>query len=682
MSTHPVPPKRPHIHREHGIERDDPYYWLRDRNDPEVLAHLEAENAWTEAALGALTPLRRQLYDEMLSRIQESDQSPPSPSGPWSYYSRTLQGKAYPIYCRRPTVGGDEQILLDVNEVGRDQRYIRMGMIETSPDHQLLAYAVDTKGDERNTIRIRDLSSGLDTGEEIRETASMLAWGNDSRTLWWCAFDSALRTYRVYCHTLGTPQDVLVYEEPDERFRISIERTRSGRFLIINIGNQSTTESRLVPADRPTQTPSVVQPRQTGCKYHVSSAGDLLLVRTNTEEGGSPAINYRLVQRQVRGDGLLGPSVERIAHRADTELIRVEGFATHAVLFERRRGQIGMRVLDISDHSDRTVPLPEVPSVVSPHINFEYDTSRYRYRYESMTTPPTVMELDIASLESVRIHEQPVPNYLRTNYRTERREAEAPDGTKIPISLVYRADLDLYAGPHQTILYGYGAYGITMEPTFSQLRTSLLDRGVIYAIAHVRGGGFLGRDWYEQGKFEHKQNTFTDFIAVARSLIDAKLTSPERLAMWGGSAGGLLVGAVANQASELFRAVVAEVPFVDVVTTMLDTSLPLTCPEWEEWGDPRDERFFRIMYSYSPYDNVKEKPYPDILAIAALNDPRVQYWEPAKWIARLRQRATEGDFLLLTHMSAGHQGRSGRYGMLEDRALVFAWLLSKLSNER
>jgi oligopeptidase B len=670
------------VHLEHGVSREDPFYWLRERDNPAVLAHLQAENAWTDAQLAHLAELRKVLYEEMLGRVQETDTTTPAPWGPWLYYTRTEQGRAYPIHCRRPRGGGDEQVMLDTNELAQPGSYLGMGMVEVSPDHRWLAYAVDLSGAERYTLRIRDLSTGQDTGEQIVDVSGMVVWANDSRTLWWCELDATLRAWQVRRQKLGTETtSSVVFEEPDDRFRLGIRSLRSGRFLAIEIGNQSTSETRLVPADRPHEVPIVVEARRRGVKYSVAQAGDSLFVLTDLGEDGQVggAVNKRLLQRPVLADGIsFGPPVERIAHREHAELLRVDGFATHLVVFEREQGQIGLRVLGVADRSDRTVTLPERPSVIGAGTNLEYDARVFRYSLESLTTPPTVMELDIASLASTRLRERPVPTYDRSRYRSERREAVASDGKRVPISLVYRAELDLKAGPHPTVLYGYGAYGITIDPQFSLVRPSLLDRGVVFAIAHVRGGSFLGRSWYEDGKFERKPNTFTDFVAAARSLVDSGLTSPERLAMWGGSAGGLLVGAVANQAPDLFRAVVAEVPFVDVVTTMLDASLPLTAIEWEEWGDPRDPRFFQIMLGYSPYDNVRPQRYPDIFAVAGLHDPRVQYWEPAKWIARLRERAVSGDFLLKTHLGAGHQGVSGRYGELEERAVIYAWLLEKL----
>lgn len=686
----PIATKRPHVHSEHGVERHDPWYWMRNREDPAVLAHLEAENAWTRERLAPLDPLRKQLYDEMLGRIQETDSSVPAPDGPWEYYRRTEAGRPYSIHCRRPRGGGPEQILLDVNVLGEGKPFIAVATVDTSPDHRILAYSTDFTGAEKYTVRFRDLETGADLPETIENTSGGVAWANDSRTLLWCELDATLRSHKVLRHTLGSPgPDPVVYEERDERFRVAAHRNLSGRYLTIWAGNQSTTETSLLSADQPDGPVQVVFPRRHGAKYRVTDVGTDLFVLTNVGVDGVPgsAVNYRLLQIPF-ADGGLGEGFERLPHRPDAELVDIDGFASHVVVTERDRGQLGLRILDPGssrDHfagepstTERFVPLPEYPCVVEVGTNLEYESQLLRFEYTSLTTPATTFEVDVDSLEIRRLKEQPVRGYDRTRYRTSRVEATAPDGTRVPISLVHSADVDLEKGPHPTILYGYGAYGITMDPAFSPSRVSLLDRGIVFAIAHVRGGGFLGRQWYEDGKFKKKQNTFTDFTTCARLLIDRGVTTPDRFAIWGGSAGGLLVGAVMNQAPELFCAALAAVPFVDIVTTMLDASLPLTAAEWEEWGDPRQKDFFDAMTAYSPYDNVEAKRYPDVFAIAGLNDPRVQYWEPAKWITKLRETATGGDFLLLTHLGAGHQGRSGRYGALEDRALEYAWLLWKL----
>lgn len=688
--TPPLAEKRPHVHVEHGVRREDPWYWLRNREDPAVLAHLGAENAWTTERLAPLEPLRKQLYAEMLGRIQETDSSVPAPEGPWEYYHRTEAGRPYGIHCRRPRGGGPEQILLDVNVLGEGRPFVSVATVDTSPDHRICAYSTDFTGAERYTLRFRDLETGAELPDTIENASGTVAWANDSRTVLWAELDVALRSFRIRRHTLGTEgPDPVVYEETDERFRVIVYRNLSGRYLSIWVGNQATTETSLLSADNPAGPVYTVFPRQRGAKYRVTDVGRDLFVLTNVGVDGVPgsAVNYRLLQIPFGEQGL-GEGFERLPHRPDAELVDIDGFARHVVVTERDRGQLGLRILDPGssrDHlygepstTERWVPLPEVPCVIGVGTNLEYDTEVLRFEYTSLTTPPSTFEIDVDMMDVKKLKEQPVPGYDRTRYRTLRLEATAADGTRIPISVVHSVDVDLAKGPHPTVLYGYGAYGITIDPSFSPSRVSLLDRGVVFAIAHVRGGGFLGRQWYEDGKFLKKPNTFHDFVACAQLLIDRGLTAPDRLAMSGGSAGGLLVGAVMNLAPELFRSVLAAVPFVDIVSTMLDESLPLTAAEWEEWGDPRTPEFFQAMLAYSPYDNVGARAYPDVLAVAGLNDPRVQYWEPAKWVAKLRDRATSGEFLLLTHLGAGHQGRSGRYGALEDRALEYAWLLSTL----
>ncbi|MEQ1504921.1 MAG: S9 family peptidase [Myxococcota bacterium] len=680
----PLAERRPHRHTEHGVDRDDPWYWLREKSEPAVLAHLEAENAFTAHRLAGLDPLRKQLYAEMVGRILETDATVPAPDGPWAYYSRVEAGKPHRIYCRRPRDGGPEQILIDVNALAEGKPYLSLGGLATSPDHRLCAYATDEDGSERHTVRIRDLSTGEDLPDRIVGVGTSLVWANDG-TLLWCALDDTLRSFRVHRHRVGSATDPMtdpvLVEEPDPRYRLFPGRTRSGRFLTFTIGNGDTTEVSIVAADDPAGPRTVVFPRATGAKYQVSHVGrgdrQRLLVTTNVGADGVPgsAVNHRVLEVPIRADGL-GAPIELVAHRDDVEVVGIDGFATFAAVLERDRGQLGFRLLDDAG-GEHVVPIPERPCVIDDDANLEFDTRTFRFDYTSMTSPYTVFAYDLDARSVTRLKEQEVPGYDRTKYRTERLAAIAADGTEIPISIVYRADLPLSAGPHPLVLYGYGSYGITIDPVFSPTRVSLLDRGVVFAIGHVRGGGFLGRSWYEAGKFHHKQRSFTDFVACARHLVAIGATAPEKLAIWGGSAGGLLVGAAINLAPDLFRAALAEVPFVDVLTTMLDASLPLTAGEWAEWGDPRQRAFFDTIRAYSPLDNVAARRYPNLLATAGLNDPRVQYWEPAKWVQKLRATATDGEFLLWVQLT-GHQGKSGRYGALEDRAFVSAWLLDQL----
>ncbi|MEQ1571400.1 MAG: S9 family peptidase [Myxococcota bacterium] len=682
MNAPPVPERRPHFHTEHDLPRPDPWWWLRDREDPAVRAHIEAENRWTEQQLAGTEALRDLLYQEFVGRIQETDSSFPVPHGPYRYYHRTVAGSAYPIYCRS-TPTGAEQILVDVNALAVGQPFTSVRAVDVSPDHALVAYATDFSGQERYTLRFRDPATGLDLPDTLPDASGSVAWASDSRTVWFTTLDAAMRSHRVWRYTLGGGPPTLVLDEPDDGFRLSVSRTRSGRFLRVTAFNASTTETFLAPADAPDATPVSVIGRVRGQRYSVSHAGDSLFIATNVGTDGVPgsAVNLRLVERPLDGR----PEVERIAHRADVELVRVDGFRSHVVLVERDRGQLGLRILGVSDGSDRQVPLPERPCVIDLGSTPEYDAPAVRFDYTSMTTPPTDFDVDLQTLALTRLREHPVPGYDRTRYHTERIEVAASDGVRVPVSIVRRADLG--PGPHPMVLYGYGAYGITVDPTFSTTRVSLLDRGVVYAIAHVRGGGFLGRAWYEAGKFANKPNSFSDFVSCGRALVASGVTAPDRLVAMGGSAGGLLVGAAANLAPDLFRGVLAAVPFVDVLTTMFDTSLPLTIPEFDEWGNPAERAVYDVIRSYSPYDNVGSADglssdsvlpsYPDVFATAGWNDPRVQYWEPVKWIARLRERCS-GEFLLHTELGAGHQGPSGRYGALRHRALEYAWILRAL----
>lgn len=673
MDRPPVALKRPHVHREHGVEREDPWYWLKDRDDPEVIAHLERENAWTEERLAHLAPLRRLLYDEMLSRIQESDESWPVPDGPWEYTSRTEAGLPYRVYCRRPRGGGPEQVILDVNALAEGHAYFSLASLDPSPDHRVLAYQVDTTGQELLALRFRDLTTGRDLPDVVTPTGPGVAWANDGRTVLWCEMDATQRSFRVRRHTLGDPgEDPVVYEEREDRFRVVPWRSRSGDALFVMAANASTVEVHVVDPLDP-RSAVCLEARTRGHKYKVAAARGRLFVASNRDG----AVDYALYEAPLSARSAAEWRL-RIPHRPGVEIVDVDGFESHLVVTERDHGQLELRVIDLRDGRDRRVPLPERPSVVHVGDNPEAGSPWVRFVYTSLTTPETVFRVHLDTLEVERLKEVPVPGYDRTRYRTERLEAVAPDGERVPISVVARADLDLRRGPHPVVLYGYGAYGISMDPEFSPMRTSLLDRGVVFAIAHVRGGGFLGRRWYEAGKFKQKRTTFSDFVACARHLVAIGATSPDRLIAYGGSAGGLLVGAVLNEAPELFRGAVAAVPFVDIVTTMLDESLPLTAGEWEEWGDPREQDFFAYMLSYSPYDNVRPVRYPDVLAIGGLTDPRVQFWEPTKWIAKLRDTATGGEFLLKMHMGAGHGGRSGRYAALEDKAFEYAWMLDRL----
>lgn len=691
----PIAPRRPHVHTEHGHERHDPWFWLRDRDDPEVIAYLEAENRYTEAALAHLEGLRKTLFEEMRSRIQEDDISAPVPWGGYWYYRRTVQGLSYPIYCRRRgSMDAPEQVLLDVNELARDHEYTSLGAFEISPDHRRLAYAVDHSGREIYDVRIKDLETGEHLPDALIGIWPDLVWAPDGRTLFYTTLDATLRPWRLHRHTLGAAQsaDPIVFEEPDERFRVSAYRTRSDAYIVLAVRSALTTECHVLPADRPDGAFRCLQPRHTGMRYTVEHQGDRFLVLTNDSDDAEgrhndDAIGFKLVEAPLDTRGRADWR-EIVPHRPGVTLERVDAFAGHVVLTERAHGLERLRVLVPEGEGfgspwrddDHLVALPDPAYELGLEQNPTYDTSELRFAYSSLGRPRTVYAYDVRTRARTIVKQDSVlGDFDPDRYVVERLHATAPDGTQVPISLVRRRDAA--TGPGPLLLYGYGSYGISIDPGFSSVRLSLIDRGVAFAIAHVRGGGDLGKPWHEAAKFQGKMHTFQDFIACAEHLIATGRTSPDRLAIMGGSAGGMLMGAVINMRPELFRCCVAQVPFVDVVTTMLDESLPLTANEWEEWGDPRDPAMFRAMLQYSPYDNVRDQRYPDLLVTSGLNDPRVQYWEPTKWVAALRAKVSEAHrslVLLRTNMGAGHQGRSGRYGYLEERAFDYAFVLDRL----
>jgi oligopeptidase B len=664
---------RPRVERVHGELRIDEYYWLRDRNDPAVVAYLEAENQYTANVMKGTELLQERLYQEMRGRIKETDLSVPERWDGFFYYMRTEAGRQYPIYCRTRGEHGPEEILLDQNPLAAGHPYFRIGVNEVSPDHRYLAYSVDTSGAEEFTLYIKDLTTGELLGEVISRTSQAVAWANDSRTLFYTVLDGARRPCRLYRHELGNDPtaDPLVYYEQDESFFMDISRTRSREYLILDLSSHSTSEVLFVSGDRPQEPFQLVQPRVAGVEYSVSHRGDRFYITTND---GAP--NFRLVQAPVET-----PSKPnwRPVRPYDSE-IKVDGteaFRDHLVVYERARGLRQLRVIDLRSNDDHLIAFPEPVYTVRPHANPEFDTSVLRFTYTSLVTPSSVIEYDLATREwTVRKETEVRGGYDRSLYRSERLYVPAPDGARVPVSLVYRAPLVL-DGKRPLLLNGYGAYGLSYDPAFSSSMLSLLDRGFVVAIAHVRGGEELGRCWYEEGRLLNKRNSFTDFISAAEHLVSLGYTSPDQLVINGGSAGGLLMGAVMNMRPDLFRVVMAEVPFVDVVSTMLDATLPLTVIEYDEWGNPHDPVAYEYMRSYSPYDNVEAKDYPHLLVTAGLNDPRVAYWEPAKWTARLRAKKTDQNKLVLrTNMGAGHGGASGRYDFLREVAFKYAFMLN------
>ena len=668
--TPPRAPRRQKILSLHGDERSDDWYWLRERDDPETTSYLEAENAYTDAMTAHTDELQAQLYEEMRGRIQETDESAPVLHGGYWYLHRTVEGLQYPIHCRRRgSSDGPEEVLLDENEAAEGHDYFRLGVLTISPDHSVLAYSSDTTGAERYTLRFRDPASGRDLPDEIPNTYYGLAWASDSKTVFYTRPDEAMRPYQLWRHVLGTDtgDDVCVYEESDERFFLSVHRTRSGAFVVLGLESMITSEARVLDASVPDGEFRLVEPRRQGVEYTLDHRGGRFYVVTNDE-----APNFRLMEAPVETPGRANWR-ELVPHRDDVRLLGVGAFANHLAIYERAEALRRIRVVDPDSAQGEALEQPEPVYAAFAGENPEFETEVLRFEYTSLVTPPTVIDYEVTTGRRTIRKQEPVLGYEADGYVTERAWATAADGERIPLSLVYRRDRQ---APGPALIVGYGSYEASSDPVFSPARVSLLDRGFLVAIAHVRGGGELGRGWYERGKLEHKRNTFTDFVAAAEHLVTDGWTTPQTLAARGGSAGGLLMGAAVNLRPDLFGAVVAEVPFVDVVTTMLDESLPLTVIEWEEWGNPNDRRFYEVMKAYSPYDNVEAKGYPPLLVTAGLNDSRVAYWEPAKWVAKLRATKTDSNPLLLrTRMGAGHAGPSGRYERWREDAFVFAFLV-------
>lgn len=681
----PVAKLREHVHSEHGVERPDPYNWLRERDDPAVMTYIQAENAYTDAMTAPLEPLRQQLYDEMLARVQETHTSPPFRHGPWLYYTRTEQGRAYEVLCRKaPEPDAQEQILVDENVLAEGQDYFELGTWEPSPDHRVLAITTDTAGDEIYTLQLLDTTTGELLPDTIDGSYWSVQWAADGASLFYLTLDDALRPWRVHRHVLGTPQadDVLVYQEDDERFHVHLGKTRSGAYLTLTMASTITTEVRVLPADQPGGDFEAVAERHHGMEYSLAHQGDRFWITTNDCDDAQGqhadcALNFHLVSAPVEARSR-DAWVEAIPHRPTVRLLGVEAFESRLVVRERSAGQLRLHSWDPATGDSWPVTLPEDSYVLWREDNPEYSAATYRFGYSSMVTPDSIFEADLSTGGRTLLEELPVPGYDQSLYATDRLWVEARDGARVPVAVVHRAELAL-DGTNPMLLFGYGAYGVSYDAEWDATVLPLLDRGFAVGIAQVRGGGDLGRPWYEAGKLEHKLSSFTDFIDCAEHLVAAGYTSPDRLAISGTSAGGLLMGAVTNMRPDLFAVVLAHVPFVDVVSTMLDESIPLTAIEWEEWGDPRQPEAFEALLAYSPYDNVSAQDYPAMLVTSGLNDPRVQYWEPTKWVAKLRATGTgHAPLLLKTHMGAGHAGSSGRYGHLEDRALDYAFVLDVL----
>jgi oligopeptidase B len=665
----------------HGDVRVDDYYWLRERDNPEVIAYLEAENDYTEAVMAGAADLQEKLYEEIVGRIKQDDDSVPYKKGDYFYYHRYEEGDEYPIYCRkRGSLQGDEEIMLDANRLAEGQEFFTMWGFKVSPDATTVAYAVDTVGRRFNTLRFRNLETGEDLPDVIEDVTYNGAWANDSRTYLYTKQDPVtLRWSRVFRHVLGTgpEEDVLVFEEEDEEFSVSVAKTKSERFLIITSRQTLATEVRVLDADAPKGDLVLIEPRQVDHEYSIDHVGDQFIIRTNWN-----APNFRLMKGPETA-----PSKESwtevVPHREDVFLAGVELFQDYLVVEERKDGLLQLRVKPWDGGKEHYLEFGEPAYKAWTTDNHEPDTTTLRYGYTSLTTPESVYDYDMKSRQKTLLKEKDVlGGFNRADYTTERRWAPARDGVQVPVSLVYRTELFAKDGSNPCLVYAYGSYGSSMDASFSSPRLSLLDRGFVYAIAHIRGGQELGRRWYEDGKLLRKENTFTDFIDSANFLVAERYTSPDRLFAMGGSAGGLLMGAVTNMAPELFKGIVNHVGWVDVVTTMLDEDIPLTTAEYDEWGDPREKAYYDYMLSYSPYDNLTARGYPNILMTTGLHDSQVQYWEPAKYVAKMRELKTDDNILLLkTNMGAGHGGATGRMKQHRETALDHVFMLSLVGIE-
>jgi oligopeptidase B len=669
----PVADKRPKVLSKFGDKRVDDYFWLREKDNPEVIAYLEAENRYSQAVMKPLEGFRESLYKEMLARIKETDESVPYVRHGYWYYTRQVEGLQYPIYCRRKgSMQAPEEILLDENELAKGHKYTAVGSMDVSPDGMKLAYTVDFTGFRQYQLRVKDLADGRML-PDVAERVTSLAWAADNRTLFYVEeHETTKRSYRLHRLALGGAAE-LVYEEADEVYDIGVGETRSEAYVVVTSASKDTSEIRVLRANDPRGQFQVVEKRRKGHEYYLDHHEGEFFIRTNDK-----GPNFRLVRAPV-ADPQQKHWRQVVAHRPLVMLEEIDLFKDFWVLVERDKGLIRLRITDFKTNASHYIEFDEAVYSAHPGANAEFDTREFRFLYESLVTPLSWYDYDVAGRSRKLLKQQPVlGGYDPSQYASEALTAVAKDGTRVPISIVYRKSLR-QEGPQPMLLYGYGSYGIPMDPGFRSSRISLLDRGMIFAIAHIRGGGDRGRTWYDDGKLTKKKHTFEDFVAVADSLVRRKYTAPDRLVIQGGSAGGLLMGAVVNMRPDLFKAVVSQVPFVDVMSTMLDASLPLTVQEYLEWGNPNEEKSYKYMRSYSPYDNLKKGAYPAILVETSLNDSQVMYWEPAKYVAKLRTLKTDSNVLLLkTIMEAGHGGASGRYDALKELAFTYTFVLDQV----
>lgn len=681
----PIAARHPVRNTVHGIERVDDYAWLRADNwqevmrDPATLAadirgYLEAENAYTKAEMADTEALQALLFKEMRGRIKEDDSSVPAPDGPFAYATRFLEGAEQPRIVRTPRQGGAEEVLIDVDALAKGHAYYDLGGADHSPDHALMAWSYDDKGSESYTLKVRDLATGEDLSDEIETTTGGAVWSADSRTLFYTVLDDNHRPCRIYRHRVGTPasEDVLVFEETNPGYFLGIGQTQSARYLVVDSHDHETSELHVIDAEAPEAAPRLIAPRRPAEEYDLDHNGDHFYILTNADG----AEDFKIVTAPVSAPGRENWT-DLVPHRSGRLILGVTLFKDFMVRLEREGGLPRIVIRALASGEEHAIAFDEEAYSLGLSEGYEFDTTVLRFTYSSMTTPSRVYDYDMAARSRVLRKEQEVPSgHDASLYVTRRVFAPAHDGETVPVSLLYRKDTPL-DGSAPLLLYGYGSYGITIPASFSTTRLSLVDRGIVYAIAHIRGGKDKGFRWYAEGRREKKENSFRDFIAAGEFLAKEGFTSRGRIVGWGGSAGGMLMGAVANMAPDLFGGIVAEVPFVDVLNTMLDDTLPLTPPEWPEWGNPiASEDAYRTIAAYSPYDNVAAKAYPPILAVGGLTDPRVTYWEPAKWVAKLRASKTDDALLLLkTNMDAGHGGASGRFDSLKESAFATAFVL-------
>ncbi|WP_111682702.1 S9 family peptidase [Winogradskyella tangerina] len=670
----PVAKQKPHTLKKHSDVRVDNYFWMNDREDPEVIDYLKRENDYCDSQMAHTKDFQNELFEEMKARIKEDDSSVPYKYNGYWYITKFEKGKDYPIYTRKKeSLDSPEELLFDCNEMAKGHSYFKLVGISISPDNHLAAFGVDTTGRRQYTIQVKNLNTNELTSDVIENTTGSSSWANDNKTLFYTKKDeTTLRAFQIYKHRLGETKDTLMYEESDDTFGTTVYKSKSRKYIIIASYSTLTNEYHILNADTPEANFELFQPRKRGVEYSIAHYKDHFYILTNKDK----AFNFKLM-KCLESERTFDKWEEVIGHREDVLIENIDIFKDYLVISERQNGLNTIRIRRWDNGSDYYLPFDNETYTAFTSTNVDFDTELLRYSYNSLTTPASVIEFNMKTKTKNVLKEQEVlgGKFNKDNYISERIWATATDGTKIPMSVVYKKGLKK-DGNNPLLQYAYGSYGSTVDPYFSTIRLSLLDRGFIYVIAHVRGGEYLGRQWYENGKLLKKQNTFDDFIACSNHLIEKQYTSKAHLYAMGGSAGGLLIGAIINKAPELYNGVIAAVPFVDVVTTMLDDSIPLTTGEYDEWGNPNDESYYNYMKSYSPYDNIEPKAYPNMLVTAGLHDSQVQYWEPAKWVAKLREMKTDSNRLYLkTNMDAGHGGASGRFESLREDAEEFAFLL-------